>query len=123
MEKLSKKEKALIGISIISTGVAVYFGLKYWDAKKLISDNDNKIYRLNHRIGVLEDVVSEDVLEEAIATTTRKLNYRIDKMEVYKDRTDDIGISKYEEHLAFANLFKARLNNFNKLKMERCITE
>lgn len=69
---MTKKEKALLGISIVSVVAAGYLSYKYnLDTSKL------KV-----RVRILEEVVSEEVLEEAIATTTRKLNYRTDKIKV-----------------------------------------
>ena len=40
MEKLSKKDKILIGVSIVSIGVAGYFGCKYYNSKNKILEKD-----------------------------------------------------------------------------------
>lgn len=81
---MTKKEKALLGISIVSAGAAGYLLYKYnLDTSKL-----------KDRVRILEEVVSEEVLEEAIATTTRKLNYRTDKIKVYEKK---IGSEIYRE--------------------------
>lgn len=109
MEKLSKKEKILLGISILGVGATSYLCYKYG-----IENN-----KLKNRVKVLEEVVSEDVLEEAIATTTRKLNYRLDKIKVYETRTDIDSKAKLKEHLYFKELFETRLKSFNELKSLR----
>lgn len=81
---MTKKEKALLGISIVSAGAAGYLLYKYnLDTSKL-----------KDRVRILEEVVSEEVLKEAIATTTRKLNYRTDKIKVYEKK---IGSEIYRE--------------------------
>ena len=40
MKKLTKKEKVLLGVSIVGLGVAGYFGLKYLNKKPKVSDVD-----------------------------------------------------------------------------------
>lgn len=110
---MTKKEKALLGISIASAGAAGYLLYKYnLDTSKL-----------KDRVRILEEVVSEEVLEEAIATTTRKLNYRTDKIKIYEKRTDPKSIEKLKEHIQFKNLFEKRLKDFNELKRLRYIEE
>ena len=110
---MTRKEKALLGISIVSAGAAGYLLYKYnLDTSKL-----------KDRVRILEEVVSEEVLEEAIATTTRKLNYRTDKIKVYEKRTDPKSLEKSQEHIQFKNLFEKRLKDFNELKRLRYIEE
>lgn len=129
MKKLSKREKVLLGVSIVGAGVAG-FGIYYINKKfgieihKLVDENvflieENK--SLKNRVKILEEVISEDVLEEAIATTTRKLNYRVDKIEAYKLRTDNASVAKLKEHMYFKNVFETRLKDFNELKRLRYI--
>lgn len=60
-KKLTKKEKALICATVVGAGIAGYFGIKYFKQKSYIC-------KLEHRVTVLETVVSEDVLEEANRT-------------------------------------------------------
>lgn len=117
---MTKKEKALLGISIVSAGAAGYLLCKYnVDTSKLEDD----IINLKDRVRILEEVVSEEVLDEAIATTTRKLNYRTDKIKVYEKRTDPKSIEKLKEHIQFKNLFEKRLKDFNELKRLRYIEQ
>ena len=130
MKKLTKREKVLLEVSVVSVGVAGYIGYKYCSCK-----NDNSILEkkfkkaydelsnitkenknLSNRVQILEEVVSENVLDEAIATTTRKLNYIVSKIEAYKLRTDAESVAKLNEHVYFKKLFETRLKDFNKLK-------
>ena len=137
MKKLTRREKILIGVSIVGIGIAGYFGYKCYsykidnqllekglkkadaDLSIIIKENQN----LSNRVQILEEVVSENVLDEAIATTTRKLNYRVSKIEVYKLKTDEESIAKLNEHIFFRNLFETRLKDFNELKRLRYIEQ
>ena len=137
MKKLTRREKILIGVSIVGAGVAGYFGYKCYgykinnqllekglkkadaDLSIIIKENQN----LSNRVQILEEVVSENVLDEAIATTTRKLNYRVSKIEVYKLKTDEESVAKLNEHIFFRNLFETRLKDFNELKRLRYIEQ
>ena len=137
MKKLTRREKILIGVSIVGACAAGYFGYKYYsykndnqllenalkkadaDLSTVIKENQN----LSNRVQILEEVVSENVLDEAIATTTRKLNYRVSKIEVYKLKTDDASVAKLNEHIFFRNLFETRLKDFNELKRLRYIEQ
>ena len=137
MKKLTRREKILIGVSIVGIGIAGYFGYKCYsykidnqllekglkkadaDLSIIIKENQN----LSNRVQILEEVVSENVLDEAIATTTRKLNYRVSKIEVYKLKTDEESVAKLNEHIFFRNLFETRLKDFNELKRLRYIEQ
>ena len=137
MKKLTRREKILLGVSIVGAGVAGYFGYKCCKCKinnqllekglkkaeddllTVIKENKN----LSNRVQILEEVVSENVLDEAIATTTRKLNYRVSKIEVYKLKTDEESVAKLNEHIFFRNLFETRLKDFNELKRLRYIEQ
>ena len=137
MKKLTKREKILLGVSIVGIGVVGYFGFKCYkykinnqllekslkkaedDLLTVIKDKEN----LSNRVQILEEVVSENVLDEAIATTTRKLNYRVSKIEVYKLKTDEESVAKLNEHIFFRNLFETRLKDFNELKRLRYIEQ
>lgn len=137
MKKLTRREKILLGVSIVGAGVVGYFGFKCYgykinnellenvlkkaedDLSIITKENQN----LSNRVKILEEVVSENVLDEAIATTTRKLNYRVGKIEVYKLKTDDESVSKLNEHIFFRNLFETRLKDFNELKRLRYIEQ
>ena len=137
MKKLTRREKILLGVSIVGIGIAGYLGYKCYsykidnqllekglkkadaDLSIIIKENQN----LSNRVQILEEVVSENVLDEAIATTTRKLNYRVSKIEVYKLKTDEESVAKLNEHIFFRNLFETRLKDFNELKRLRYIEQ
>ena len=137
MKKLTRREKILIGVSIVGACAAGYLGFKCYkynidnqllekglkkaedDLLTVIKENKN----LSNRVQILEEVVSENVLDEAIATTTRKLNYRVSKIEVYKLKTDEESVAKLNEHIFFRNLFETRLKDFNELKRLRYIEQ
>lgn len=68
---MEHRGKIIAGASIISTGALSVLLYK--------TNVTNKV--INERVFVLEAAVSEGVLEEAIATTTRKLNSRKDRLE------------------------------------------
>lgn len=105
----------------IATGVLIIGGIVY------IIDDKNKVIRkltddnetLNNRITILEEIVSEEVLETAISSTTNKLNYRLNKIEVYKLKEGPEAKAKLEEHTLFRDIFTKRLKDFNELKRLR----
>ena len=118
-DKTKKIIKLTVGIAIVG-GVA-YIIYDNYNKDKIIKQltADNK--ELEHRVTILEEIVSEDVLEEAIATTTRKLNYREDKVKVYELREGPENLAKLNEHKMFRDLFRKRLKDFNELKALRYI--
>lgn len=115
-DKTKKALKVAAGIAIAG-GVIYILNDKEKVIKQLTDDNE----KLEHRVTILEEIVSEDVLEEAIATTTRKLNYRIDKVKVYELKEGPENIAKLREHIIFRDLFRKRLNDFNELKALRYV--
>ena len=115
-DKTKKIIKLTVGIVIVG-GVAYILADKEKVIKQLTTDNKE----LERRVTILEEVVSEDVLEEAIATTTRKLNYRIDKVKVYELKEGPENIAKLNEHKMFRDLFRKRLDDFNELKTLRYV--
>ena len=129
MEKLSKREKILLGVSIVGTGVAVgvagYFGFKYYGAIK-----ENKILEkslkeanadlsiiikgnqvLKHNVQTLMEAASEGVFEEAIGTVNNKINHRTDKkkylLEALETRpnSDEIKQALNKVNVELKNLF------------------
>ena len=115
-DKTKKIIKLTVGIAIVG-GVAYILADKEKVIKQLTADNKE----LERRVTILEEVVSEDVLEEAIATTTRKLNYRIDKVKVYELKEGPENLAKLNEHKMFRDLFRKRLDDFNELKALRYV--
>lgn len=135
--ELTKREKVFLGIGLgvglVGFGVGGYFAYKYLGSKtafemletkgkQLISENNNlkkSVDTLTNRVTILEEIVSEDVLEEAIATTTRKYNYRCDKVALYELKDGLDAKAKLEEHKQFRDIFAKRLKDFNELKIKR----
>lgn len=135
--KLTKKEKVFLGIGLgiglAGLSVAVYYALKYngikaamevaeAENKMLLANNtqlQSSVNTLTSRVTILEEIVSEDVLEEAIATTTRKYNYRCDKVALYELKDGLDAKAKLEEHKLFRDIFAKRLRDFNEVKAKR----
>lgn len=92
--KINKKEKILLGVTMISVGIAGYFGFRYYKDKliknALINNNDE----LKNNVDTLLKASSEGLFEEAIGTVNNKINYRLDKKkylaEALKDNPNDL---------------------------------
>ena len=125
MEKLTKREKMMLGISIgvsvTAIGVAGYFGFKYYKSNenaKLLEQGMHYLSGVNsdlhHRIETLMEAASEGVFEEAIGTVNNKINHRTDKrkylLERLKVNPDDIDAKKLLEKVEteLANLYKRK---------------
>lgn len=68
-KKLTNREKALIGVAIVSTCVAGYFGHKYLSGTKVKELMFKDIGRLDEQIMSLEDSI--DTLKAAMEETGR----------------------------------------------------
>ena len=90
MKKLSKREKILIGISIVGAGVAGFIIYKQHniitkalldkiECEKIITNIDNENQVLKYDVQTLMEAASEGVFEEAIGTVNNKINHRTDK--------------------------------------------
>ena len=90
MKKLTKREKILLGVSIVGAGVAGFIIYKQHDIiikalldkierDKIITNlnNDNQVLKCD--VQTLMEAASEGVFEEAIGTVNNKINYRTDK--------------------------------------------
>lgn len=107
MKKMTRKEKILLGVSIVGVCAAGYFGYKYYSYK-----NDNQLLEnalkkadadlsivikqnhvLEYNVQTLMEAASEGVFEEAIGTVNNKINHRTDKkkyiLEALKIKPDD----------------------------------
>ena len=91
MKKLTRREKILIGVSIVGAGVAGYFGYKY-------ISNNNKI----------------KLLEKNLELTTNELDV------VFQDNKDNCEKLKFLEFLVIESgcIPKAKQNGNNKLSRE-----
>ena len=90
MKKLSKREKILIGVSIVGVGVAGFIIYKQHniitkavldkiECEKIITNIDNENQVLKYDVQTLMEAASEGVFEEAIGTVNNKINHRTDK--------------------------------------------
>ena len=125
MEKMTKREKVMlgvsIGVSVAAVGVAGYFGVKYYGSVKenKILESANEILKetnkvLSDKVTTLMEAASEGVFEEAIGTVNNKINHRTDRKKYLLERLtqlpDDIqtkaALEKVENELS--NLYKRK---------------
>ena len=110
---------------LFATGVVVaagaYYMLKKHDLeiKDLIRDNDilkeaNETLRDDNQ--TLMEAASEGLFEEAIATVTRKINSREDKLEVLLERslTDDTVAEAIDKYRSELSMLIKRRDSFQK---------
>lgn len=91
MEKMTKKEKILLGVSVVSVGigagVAGYFGYKYFDAKKTIELLSKDKEDTNNRLNFVEFLVIEsDCVSKALQNANNKLARVQSKIAVATER-------------------------------------
>lgn len=89
---VENKGKILIGTFAIGMGALTY----------TIFKTKMDVRKNNETIELVRDVVKEGALKEAIATINRKINYRIEKIELLSNRlgeSDILAKNKYEEEL------------------------
>ena len=125
MEKMTKREKVIlgvsIGVSVAAVGVAGYFGIKYVKANRqltgAVTQNeylDIVIQTLDREVATLMEAASEGVFEEAIGTVNNKINHRTDRKKYLLERLtqlpDDIQTKAALEKVEFelTNLFKRK---------------
>lgn len=104
MKKLTRREKILIGVSIVGAGVAGFIIYKQHniitkvlldkiECEKIITNIDNENQVLKYDVQTLMEAASEGVFEEAIGTVNNKINHRTDKkkyiLEALKIKPDD----------------------------------
>ena len=99
MEKLTKKEKVLFGVSLVSLGVAGYFGYKYLDTKKTMELLTKEKEDTNERLNFIEFLVIEsECIPKALQNANNKLSRVQSKMTVQIERLllkpDDIQTQK-----------------------------
>ena len=87
MEKLSKKEKVLFGVSVVSLGVAGYFGYKYLDTKKAMELLTKEKEDTNDRLNFIEFLVIEsDCIPKALQNANNKLSRVQNKIKTEVER-------------------------------------
>ena len=104
MKKLTRREKILLGVSIVGAGVAGFIIYKQHDIiikalldkierDKIITNLNNENQVLKCDVQTLMEAASEGVFEEAIGTVNNKINHRTDKkkyiLEALKIKPDD----------------------------------
>ena len=104
MKKLTNREKILLGVSIVSVGVAGFVIYKQHNIitkalldkiefEKIITNLNNENQVLKCDVQTLMEAASEGVFEEAIGTLNNKINHRTDKkkylLEALKAKPDD----------------------------------
>ena len=122
MKKLTKREKILLGVSIVGAGVAGFIIYKQHniiiealfdkiERDKIITNlnNDNQVLKCD--VQTLMEAASEGVFEEAIGTVNNKINYRTDKkkylLEALETNPNDTSLKAALEkvEIELANLF------------------
>ena len=106
-EKLTKREKTIIGAAVVTTCIVGYFGYKkglHRSVIALVSKND----LLEARVKNLQEAASEGLYEEAIATVTRKINHLKDQIAYCTDRMSANGNDIQTENAL--NTYKAKLD-------------
>ena len=122
MKKLTRREKILLGVSIVGAGVAGFIIYKQHniiikalfdkiECDKIITNlnNDNQV--LKYDVQTLMEAASEGVFEEASGTVNNKINYRTDKkkylLEALETNPNDISLKAALEkvEIELANLF------------------
>ena len=94
MKKLTKREKILLGVSIISVGVAGYFGFKCYGYKinnelleKVLKKAEKEKENINDRLNFIEFLVIEsDCVPKALQNANNKLSRVQSKIAVATER-------------------------------------
>lgn len=122
MKKMTKKEKILLGVSIVGMGVAGFIIYKQHNIitkalldkieyERVITNLDNENQVLKWDVQTLMEAASEGVFEEAIGTVNNKINHRTDKkkylLEALKTNpnSDEIKQALSKVNVELTNLF------------------
>ena len=108
---VDNRYEILVATLISSTCILGAALVKSEIGKKILEETD---YALKNKVDTLEAALTEGVFEEAIATTTRKINYKKDKLDFIssrKDKGDSQIISKLEREIS---ILTERRNAFEK---------
>ena len=110
MKKLTKREKILLGVSIVSVGVAGYFGFKCYGYKinnelleKVLKKAEKEKENINERLNFIEFLVIEsDCVPKALQNANNKLSRVQSKIEAATERLilkpNDIDAQKWLEN-------------------------
>ena len=112
------KYQIIAGAACITTGVVSY--LLFKEIKKNNSVND-----VQETLQVIQAAMSEGMVQEAIATTTRKYNVRMDKIDhlTSKCKLKYDEQKKLEKAMAEAAVFKRRIEAYRKVESKYFIEE
>ena len=110
MKKLTRREKILLGVSIVSAGVAGYFGFKCYGYKinnelleKVLKKVDKEKENINDRLNFIEFLVIEsDCIPKALQNANNKLSRVQSKIAAATERLilkpNDIDAQKWLEN-------------------------
>ena len=110
MKKLTRREKILLGVSIVSAGVAGYFGFKCYGYKinnelleKVLKKAEKEKENINDRLNFIEFLVIEsDCIPKALQNANNKLSRVQSKIEAATERLilkpNDIDAQKWLEN-------------------------
>ena len=110
MKKLTRREKILLGVSIVSVGIAGYFGFKCYGYKinnelleKVLKRSDKEKENINDRLNFIEFLVIEsDCVPKALQNANNKLSRVQSKIEAATERLilkpNDIDAQKWLEN-------------------------
>lgn len=124
--------KILIGALCITTGTLSYLLFKEVKQNEILKmenvklNTENKmVNKFKETVETIQEAMSEGMIQEAIATTTRKLNSRMDKRDhlLSKNNLKYDDQIKLEKTLEEIEVFERRLNAFNKLEKKYFIED
>lgn len=117
--------KILTGALCITTVTLSYLLFKEVKQNEILKienvklNTENKmVNKFKETVETIQEAMSEGMIQEAIATTTRKLNNRIDIRDrlLNKNNLDHTEQMKLNKALEEIEVFERRLNAFNKLE-------
>lgn len=82
---VENKYEIFVDTLVLSTCILGAALVKSKIRNKILEETD---YALKNKVDTLEAALTEGVFEEAIATTTRKINYRKDRLSFIRDTKD-----------------------------------
>ena len=111
------KHRIITGAACVTTGVVTYLLFKEVKKNNELLNENKIVTKLQETVDVIQEAMSEGMVQEAIATTTRKLNNRLDIISRLsnKENMDFTESEKLVKALEDSKVFERRLKAFNKL--------
>lgn len=111
------KYQIITGAACVTTGVVSYLLFKEVKKNNELLNENKIVTKLQETVDVIQEAMSEGMVQEAIATTTRKLNNRLDIISRLsnKENMDFTESEKLVKALEDSKVFEKRLKAFNKL--------